>query len=122
MLIVAPPTMVFLSKSPLVDQYDLSSVKVIRCGSAPLGRELRSAVQTRLNISTVQQSYGMTECVSISGQTIGNEKTGSVGVLRPGIFGRVICLDSGKSNNYQPEPPPDHHIKNNCSRKKLKIK
>ena len=96
-LILSPPIMVFLSKSPLVSQFDLSCVKVIRSGGAPLGKELRNSVKKRLNISIVQQSYGMTECVSISGQTIGNEKPGSVGVLRPGTFGQVICLESGKS-------------------------
>lgn len=46
-----PPILVFLAKSPLVDQYDLSSLVDIRCAAAPVGkstleevREIRTSI------------------------------------------------------------------------------
>lgn len=44
---MVPPLMVFLAKSPLVDQYDLSSLKVLLCGAAPLSKEIEDAVKNR---------------------------------------------------------------------------
>lgn len=47
-LITAPPIVIMLSKSPLVAEYDTSSVKVIWCGGAPLGAETTGEVLRRL--------------------------------------------------------------------------
>ncbi|NWN33577.1 4-coumarate--CoA ligase family protein, partial [Klebsiella michiganensis] len=41
---VAPPVVVRLSRDKLVDEYDVSSVKMITCGAAPLSKELVEAV------------------------------------------------------------------------------
>lgn len=38
-LLVPSPVVVFLNKHPLVKNYDLSCVKLIKCGAAPLGAE-----------------------------------------------------------------------------------
>lgn len=38
-LVAVPPIVVFLAKSPLATQYDLSSVLVVLCGAAPLSVE-----------------------------------------------------------------------------------
>lgn len=35
-----PPIILFLSKSPLIDKYDLSSLKEVGSGGAPLGKEV----------------------------------------------------------------------------------
>jgi len=43
-----PSTVLFLSKSPLVEQYDLSSLKDVTSGAAPLGEELSKALKERL--------------------------------------------------------------------------
>jgi acyl-CoA synthetase (AMP-forming)/AMP-acid ligase II len=57
---IAPPIAVALAKSPLVDQYDHSSVRVIFSGAAPLDGQLARAVADRLH-ATVAQGYGLTE-------------------------------------------------------------
>ncbi|PCE14571.1 AMP-dependent synthetase [Microbacterium sp. SZ1] len=57
---IAPPIAVALAKHPLVDEYDMSSVKVIFSGAAPLDGALATAVATRLDC-IVCQGYGMTE-------------------------------------------------------------
>ncbi len=57
---IAPPIAVALAKHPLVDQYDLSGIKVIFSGAAPLDGALATAVAARLGC-TVCQGYGMTE-------------------------------------------------------------
>ena len=60
---MVPPIAVALSKSPLVKNYDLSSVEVIGSGAAPLSREVCVQVEKLwpdkdLN---VKQGWGMTE-------------------------------------------------------------
>lgn len=49
-----------LSKSPVVDQYDLSSLRMLNSGAAPLTRELVDAVHQRLQIP-IKQGYGLSE-------------------------------------------------------------
>jgi acyl-CoA synthetase (AMP-forming)/AMP-acid ligase II len=62
---IAPPVAVALAKHPLVDQYDLSSLRVILSGAAPLDSELGSAVETRLGVRLIQ-GYGMSELSPVS--------------------------------------------------------
>lgn len=57
---VVPPIILALAKHPLVDKYDLSSLKVILSGAAPLGSDVQEACSTRLNC-IVKQAWGMTE-------------------------------------------------------------
>ncbi|XP_015609934.1 4-coumarate--CoA ligase 1-like isoform X2 [Cephus cinctus] len=91
-LSVVPPLMVFLAKHPLIDRYDLSSVKHIWCGAAPLSKEIQTAVMKRLNVSKIRQGYGLTEttlAVIISPE---NNKPGSIGTLAPGVQAKVISI------------------------------
>ncbi|HXR44481.1 MAG TPA: AMP-binding protein, partial [Pseudolysinimonas sp.] len=62
---IAPPVAVALAKHPIVDQYDLSSVRGMLSGAAPLDAALGEAVAKRLGI-TVQQGYGMSELSPVS--------------------------------------------------------
>jgi 4-coumarate--CoA ligase len=57
---VVPPIVLLLSKHPLVDKYDLSSIRMMNSGAAPLTRELVEAVYDRLKIP-VKQGYGLSE-------------------------------------------------------------
>lgn len=52
-----------LSKRPETLKYDISSVEEIRCGSAPLSRELQMDCQKKFGIP-VRQGWGMTELTS----------------------------------------------------------
>jgi acyl-CoA synthetase (AMP-forming)/AMP-acid ligase II len=57
---IAPPVAVALAKHPLVDSYDLSSLRAILSAAAPLDEDLGHAVSDRLGCR-VLQGYGMTE-------------------------------------------------------------
>lgn len=95
---LVPPLLLFLAKSPLVDKFDLSSLMVIGCGAAPLSKEIHDAVCERLNIVGIRQGYGMSEMtLSVLAQTPESMKTGSVGSLRAGTWGKVIDPETGKT-------------------------
>jgi 4-coumarate--CoA ligase len=53
---VAPPVIVRLARDKLVSDYDVSSVKMITSGAAPLTRELVDTVHKRLGIKINQVS------------------------------------------------------------------
>lgn len=57
---VVPPVVLLLGKHPIVDKYDLSSVRMLSCGAAPLTRELVEAVYKRLKVP-IKQGYGLSE-------------------------------------------------------------
>ncbi|KAF8850680.1 acetyl-CoA synthetase-like protein [Acephala macrosclerotiorum] len=57
---VAPPVVLHLAKSPIVSNYDLSSLRMIISGAAPLTKELIHAVHGRLG-TEVKQAYGLSE-------------------------------------------------------------
>jgi 4-coumarate--CoA ligase len=57
---VVPPTVLLLGKSPIVSNYDLSSIRMLNSGAAPLTKELVEAVYNRLKIP-IKQGYGLSE-------------------------------------------------------------
>ncbi|MFD5226514.1 AMP-binding protein [Microbacterium sp. NPDC058342] len=94
---VAPPIAVALAKHPAVEQYDLSAVRVIFSGAAPLDGALAAAVAARLGCEVVQ-GYGMTE-TSPAVNLIPAERTdidkSSIGPLVPGTEARLVDADTG---------------------------
>ncbi|MFW0788616.1 AMP-binding protein [Gordonia sp. CPCC 205333] len=62
---IAPPVAVALAKHPIIDNYDLSSLKVMMSGAAPLDDELGKAVAKRLDLHMLQ-GYGMSELSPVS--------------------------------------------------------
>ena len=61
---LVPPILLLLAKSPAIDKYDLSSLKTIVSGAAPLDASLAAEVQKRHNI-LVKQAYGLTETTPV---------------------------------------------------------
>ncbi|TVY47242.1 putative 4-coumarate--CoA ligase [Lachnellula occidentalis] len=55
-----PPVILQLGKSPIVADYDLSSIRMINSGAAPLTKDLVEAVWKRLKIP-IKQGYGLSE-------------------------------------------------------------
>lgn len=99
---IAPPVMVLLGKRPETLHYDLSSLKDITCGAAPLSRELQLDVAQKLNVS-IKQGWGMTEATCGGLNTEKNEKiTGSVGVLFPNMEGKLVDDDGREVTDGQP--------------------
>lgn len=62
---VAPPVLVHLAKNPVVGKFDLSSLRMITCGAAPLSKDLIMAVYNRLKVPT-KQAYGLSETSPVS--------------------------------------------------------
>ena len=87
---VAPPMVVALAKHPVVDNYDLSSLRWILSGAAPLSAELAIECGERLGCEVVQ-GYGMTELSPVSHATpSGMFKPGSVGVTVPNTEVNIV--------------------------------
>jgi acyl-CoA synthetase (AMP-forming)/AMP-acid ligase II len=63
---LVPPIILFLGKHPLVDKYNLSSLKDVMSGAAPLGGNVVKDVKTRLNVEVIRQGYGLTETSPVS--------------------------------------------------------
>lgn len=99
-LFVAPPIALALAKHPLVDSYDISSVRAVLSGAAPLDEKLATAVLDRLGTGVrVLQGYGMTEMSPVS-HIIPFDRTdispGSVGVLVPGMEAKIVDPATGE--------------------------
>ncbi|KAI0160644.1 4-coumarate-CoA ligase [Xylariaceae sp. FL1272] len=100
---IAPPILVMLSKRPETSRYDLSSVKDVLCGAAPLSRELQNECQRRFNIQ-VYQGWGMTEvtCGAIHVPRGRQDDSGSVGQLDPNCEAKLIDDDGKEVGVGQP--------------------
>ena len=93
---VAPPIVVALAKHPVVDRYDLSSLKLVNSGAAPLSAELALEAGARLGCEVVQ-GYGMTEMSPVSHLTPpGRFKPGSVGLTTSNTELRVVDPATGQ--------------------------
>jgi len=60
MIYLVPPVLLLLAKSPDVSKYNLSSLRMLNSGAAPLTRELVEAVWNRIHVP-VKQGYGLSE-------------------------------------------------------------
>jgi len=98
---VAPPILIMLSKRPETSNYDLSSIRGMLCGAAPLGKELQNEVARRFNVE-IKQGWGMTEvtCGSIL-QEVSSED-GSVGKLLPNTECKLLDDDGNEVSTGRP--------------------
>nr|API68868.1 4-hydroxycinnamoyl-CoA ligase 4 [Miscanthus x giganteus] len=55
------PIAVEMAKSDAIDSHDLSSVRMVISGAAPMGKELQDMLRTKLPHAVLGQGYGMTE-------------------------------------------------------------
>jgi acyl-CoA synthetase (AMP-forming)/AMP-acid ligase II len=62
---LVPPIVLGLAKHPAVDKYDLSSLRMIFCGAAPLGEGVALEASRRVRCK-VAQGYGMTEASPVT--------------------------------------------------------
>ena len=94
---VAPPLVLALAKHPLVADYDLSTLRSMLSGAAPLDAELARACSERLGCEVVQ-GYGLTEVSPVSHVTpIGAPlRPGSIGPLAPGTEARIVDVATGE--------------------------
>lgn len=100
---IAPPILVMLSKRPETSRYDLSSVRDVLCGAAPLSRELQNECQRRFDIQ-INQGWGMTEVTCGALHVPGGVKddTGSVGQLDPNCECKLVDDDGNEVDMGKP--------------------
>jgi acyl-CoA synthetase (AMP-forming)/AMP-acid ligase II len=91
-----PPMVLGLAKVPDVDNFDLSSVKQIFSGAAPLGAELANEATARVGCEVVQ-GYGMTELSPVTHSTVeGQGRPGTSGVPISNVECRIVDPESGE--------------------------
>lgn len=95
---VAPPILVMMNKRPETSKYDLSSLKGILCGAAPLAKDLQNAVQRDFNVD-IKQGWGMSEVTCGSLLQLDPATDGNVGKLLPNTECKLLD-DDGKDVGY----------------------
>lgn len=63
-LAVAPPIVVLLCKYPNTLKHDLSSVRWLTCGAAPLAKSLHNECKQKFGLA-IGQGWGMTETTGL---------------------------------------------------------
>lgn len=89
-----PPVAIALAKHPMVDQFDLSAVRVVFSAAAPASASLTDAVAARLGVTAIQ-AYGMTELSPVS-HTVPEHapRPGAVGTSVPSTECRIVDPDT----------------------------
>ncbi len=91
-----PPIILGLANAPAVADFDLSSVRQVFSGAAPLGAELAAQASERLGCEVVQ-GYGMTELSPVSHSTPeGDFRPGTSGVTVSNTECRIVDPESGE--------------------------
>src|ERR671936_2059945 len=89
---LVPPIVLGLVKSPLVDDYDLSSLQFLGSGAAPLSAELEVACGKRLGCRMLQ-GYGLTETsptTHLVTDKLAGQMPGSIGPPVPNTECRIV--------------------------------
>jgi long-chain acyl-CoA synthetase len=85
------PTMLQILLSQPLEDYNLSSLRYVTSGGAPLAAEVAEQFIRRVPSASIRQGYGLTETAAlISSNPIGRERAGSVGLPVPGTEVRVL--------------------------------
>ncbi|XP_059160345.1 uncharacterized protein LOC131943957 isoform X2 [Physella acuta] len=94
---VVPPLLVFLCKQPLVERFDLSSLRRLLCGAAPLGEALTLEFTRRFdNKIQVLQGYGMTETAPVTNLDT-TSTPGSIGNTTANTVGKIVDVASNQA-------------------------
>lgn len=115
------PTMLQLLLGQPLEDHDLSTLRYVTSGGAPLAPATEREFRRRVPSATIRQGYGMTETAAlISANPRGREKPGSVGIpvpgtdleirddegraLAPGEIGEICCRSPGVMQGYWHAP------------------
>ncbi|KIJ62740.1 hypothetical protein HYDPIDRAFT_30328 [Hydnomerulius pinastri MD-312] len=95
-LMLVPPQIVLLCKHPATKEYDLTGIRYMICGAAPLSAELMEQIVKVLPNAQIGQGYGLTESSTSISMFSTDAKLGvlgSAGRLLPGVVARVVKED-----------------------------
>ncbi len=94
-----PPMVLALAKSPLVENYDLSSLRQVFSGAAPLGADLAAEAADRVGCEVVQ-GYGMTELSPVTHATPeGDYRPGTSGTAVSNTECRIVDPETGEDQD-----------------------
>jgi acyl-CoA synthetase (AMP-forming)/AMP-acid ligase II len=93
---LVPPIVLALAKNPIVEKYDLSSIRTVFCGAAPLRENVSLAASARLGCPVIQ-GYGLTETspVTHAARRSGGLKPESVGPPLQNTEAKVVDVTNG---------------------------
>jgi acyl-CoA synthetase (AMP-forming)/AMP-acid ligase II len=94
---LVPSVVQLLAKHPLTEKFDLSSLKTIISGGAPLAEELSASCSKRLGC-VILQAYGMTEAGPVthfSYTDAARNRPGAIGHAYPNTNCRIIDITTG---------------------------
>ncbi|MEU4739234.1 AMP-binding protein [Actinosynnema sp. NPDC023658] len=94
-LYVVPTIAVLLAKSPLVDRFDLTSLRSIVSGGAALDPTISRLVRERIGCE-IGQGYGMTEAMVSFMQAPDATDSASVGRTAPGVECKIVDVTTGQ--------------------------
>ncbi|XP_057729618.1 4-coumarate--CoA ligase-like 1 [Arachis stenosperma] len=100
---IVPPIILGLVKNPIVDEFDLSKLKLqaIMTAAAPLAPEVLNAFKHKFAGVVVQEAYGLTEhsCITLTHaiKDAGVLHKNSVGFILPNLEVKFIDPDTGRS-------------------------
>jgi acyl-CoA synthetase (AMP-forming)/AMP-acid ligase II len=95
---VVPPLVLALARHPAVDHHDLSSVRAMMSGAAPLDAALETACARRVGCQLIQ-GYGLTEASPVThanSDEPGRCRPGTVGELLPNTECRIVDPATGQ--------------------------
>ncbi|KAG8221314.1 hypothetical protein J3R82DRAFT_1481 [Butyriboletus roseoflavus] len=102
---VVPPMLVVLARHEAVEKYDMTSIRVMYSGAAPLGADLVAAIRNRLQKVgadvVVSQAYGLTETsptATVLQIDDANKHIGSIGRVLPNLEIRLVREDAGEAS------------------------
>ncbi|KAI3504508.1 hypothetical protein L1887_26034 [Cichorium endivia] len=99
-----PPIVLAIAKNEeVVDKYDVSSVRTVMSGAAPLGKELEDTVRMKFPNAKLGQGYGMTEagpvlamCLAFAKEPF-EIKSGACGTVVRNAEMKIVDPDTGAS-------------------------
>jgi acyl-CoA synthetase (AMP-forming)/AMP-acid ligase II len=95
---LVPPIVLGMVKHPAVAKFDLSSIRLIFSGAAPLGEDIARELSRKLGCPVVQ-GYGMTEAspvTHLSPTKNAPVKPGSIGLVVPNTEVRIVDFVTGE--------------------------
>jgi acyl-CoA synthetase (AMP-forming)/AMP-acid ligase II len=96
---LVPPIVLGMVKHPAVAQFDLSSVRLVFSGAAPLGEDLARELSKKLGCP-VTQGYGMTEASPVTHLSPTRNaplKPGSAGCVIPNTEVKIVDVVTGEA-------------------------
>lgn len=101
-LYIVPPIIIAMTKNkPVLDKFDLSSVRTIFTGAAPLGGEVADLLQKQYPRWVIRQGYGLTEtCTVVCSTSADDVWFGSSGSVISGIECRLVTVEGNEVTGH----------------------